>query len=116
LCSDPDFLETVFAIFQDLRNPDANSTYPLGNHDPILTQPPADLIGQCRTRLDHRLTDPVQALPVLLLNGLGRDKAPVRTSYGLTDPFRLVIVVLVPLDSRLNKLGTDQPDLMPQLD
>ena len=60
--------KTVFSIFQDLRDPGADLADPLGHHDPVLTEQPADLIGQRRTLLDHRLTDPVQALEVLLLN------------------------------------------------
>jgi hypothetical protein len=55
----------------------------------------------------------VQTLEILLLYALDRDKAHLRSFHGFTDPFRIVIFVRIPLDIRLNKLETDQPDLMP---
>ena len=53
---------------------------------------------------------------ILLLHTLHRHEAPGRSTHRLTDGFRIVGVVLVPLHVGLDELRADQPRIMPQLD
>src|SRR5687768_6690878 len=53
-------------FLQHREQPLAKLGDPLWQDDPILTEPPTDLIDECRARFHQSLTDPMEGLKVLL--------------------------------------------------
>src|SRR4051794_34288996 len=88
---------------------------PLRSHDAVLRQMTAERVYQLRALPDQKIPRPEQHGARLLSLGLNRDKAHRRSTYRLSDRFRINRIVLLTLDERFDVGGWDQSNLMPEV-
>lgn len=85
--------------------PLAKLHHPLGEDDPILTEPPTNLVDEGRPRVHQPLADPMKGLEVLRRELLDRHKAHRRPCNRFPNGFGIRHIVLIGFDIGFEKWG-----------